>query len=128
MRLSMKSRLSWLVVILGIALVSMIAFGYGYFRWARWNSLQASIAQGRVLAGPSASETEALVRLLESPDAPLGERNRALWALGEMGDDSVLPILREMDRYEECEHATRICVRELRKAIWKLERSKCCTP
>jgi len=41
--------------------------------------------------------------------------------LGELGDPSALPHLRDLDTFEECDHATRICVYELRKAIGKLE-------
>ena len=60
---------------------------------------------------------EALVQLVQSDRHPLQERNRAVWALGRLRDRRCLPVLEQYYTGGECDHARRLCQRELRKAI-----------
>ena len=47
----------------------------------------------------------------------LRERNRAVWALGQLGDPRALPVLRSYYTGEECDHGQFLCQWELEKAI-----------
>ena len=47
----------------------------------------------------------------------LKERNQAVWALGQIGDPSALPLLKKYYTGEECRHDKFLCQWELEKAI-----------
>ena len=64
---------------------------------------------------------EALIAHVKCETCSLGERNRAVWALGQLGDERALPVL---DRYftgKPCDHSRGLCQRELKNAIKLLE-------
>ncbi|MFH1844229.1 MAG: hypothetical protein ABIF77_13570 [bacterium] len=44
---------------------------------------------------------EALLALTESEQNSYRDRNRAIWALGQLGDERALPLLRQLDSDEE---------------------------
>ena len=53
-------------------------------------------------------------------DAHLYRRNnRAIWALGQLGDPRALPFLRSLATGQPCDHETNICQGEVSKAIQK---------
>ena len=60
---------------------------------------------------------EALLAFVEDPDQSLPERDRAVWALGQLGDSRALPVLREYHTGKPCDHANTLCQREIEKAI-----------
>jgi hypothetical protein len=64
---------------------------------------------------------EALMRYVEDTTHSLRERNRAVWALGQLGDRRALPVLRKHYSGKPCDHANALCQRELGKAIELLE-------
>ena len=64
---------------------------------------------------------EALLQCLENTNHGLRERNQAVWALGQLGDQRALPTLRKHHSGGQCDHATALCQRELAKAIRLLE-------
>lgn len=59
----------------------------------------------------------ALMAYVESPAHSLRERNRAVWALGQLGDARALPVLEKHFTGRQCEHGRALCQHELRKAI-----------
>ena len=59
----------------------------------------------------------ALMAYVESPKHTLRERNRAVWALGQLGDARALPVLERHVTGKDCEHSRVLCQYELRKAI-----------
>lgn len=59
----------------------------------------------------------ALMAYIESPTHTLRERNRAVWALGQLGDARALPVLEKHFTGRACEHDLVLCQHELRKAI-----------
>ena len=62
-------------------------------------------------------------------DAHLYRRNnRAIWALGQLGDPRALPLLKGLATGQPCDHETNICQGEVCKAIQKLERNSCNFP
>lgn len=60
---------------------------------------------------------EALVACVEDSTLSLKERNRAIWALGQLGDRRALSVLRQHQTGQPCDHDHRLCERELGKAI-----------
>lgn len=59
----------------------------------------------------------ALMAYIESPTHTLRERNRAVWALGQLGDARALPLLEKHFTGSECDHGRVLCQHELSKAI-----------
>jgi hypothetical protein len=59
----------------------------------------------------------ALMAYVESPKHTLRERNRAVWALGQLGDARALPVQERQVTGRDCEHGRVLCQYELRKAI-----------
>lgn len=59
---------------------------------------------------------EALATMMESA-LPLRERNRAVWALGQLRDPRALPVLQRHYTGGPCDHVRHLCQDELRKAI-----------
>jgi len=64
---------------------------------------------------------EALMQCVEDSTHSLPERNRAVWALGQLGDRRALTTLRKYHTGSSCDHANALCQRELNKAINLLE-------
>ena len=60
---------------------------------------------------------EALVAYVESEDYSLRQRNLAVWALGQIGDERALPVLEKFHTGGPCDHDSRLCQGELQKAI-----------
>lgn len=65
--------------------------------------------------------TQAVIALLEDENAPLTERNRAAWALGQLGDRAALPALKKHLTGQQCDHERELCQHELVKAIKLIE-------
>jgi hypothetical protein len=59
----------------------------------------------------------ALMAYVESPTHTLRARNRAVWALGQLGDARALPVLEKHFTDGGCDHDRLLCQHELRKAI-----------
>ncbi len=64
---------------------------------------------------------EALLACAEDSSLSLKERNRAIWALGQLGDRRALSVLRAHQTGQPCDHVNRPCERELDKAIALLD-------
>jgi HEAT repeat protein len=59
----------------------------------------------------------ALMRLVGDGDLPLARRNRAVWALGRLGDPRALPLLEGLHTGDACDHEHALCQKELGKAV-----------
>ena len=62
-------------------------------------------------------DVQALVTYILSSDHSLRDRNRAIWAVGRLGDPRALPPLESLSTGGACHHESVPCQRELRKAI-----------
>lgn len=60
---------------------------------------------------------QALIAYAASENYTLKERNRAVWALGQIGDSRALPVLESFYTAGPCDHEKLLCRRELSKAI-----------
>lgn len=72
-----------------------------------------SFAQAEEQGGP----VEALVKVAAKEKYGLKDRNRSIWALGQLGDPSALPVLEGLATGGECDHASRVCQKEVCKAV-----------
>ncbi len=59
----------------------------------------------------------ALIAYAESDSHSWADRNRAVWALGQLRDARALPMLERNYVGEPCNHAQMLCQHELKKAI-----------
>lgn len=59
----------------------------------------------------------ALMAVANSAGAPVAERNRAIWALGQLGVRAALPMLSSLSTGAGCHHDTEICQHEVAKAM-----------
>ncbi|MBU2503042.1 hypothetical protein KJ682_17050 [bacterium] len=64
---------------------------------------------------------EALLVWIQSPHHTLEDRNRGVWALGQIGDPRALPVLEQYYHGGECDHERELCQRELKKAISRIK-------
>ena len=64
---------------------------------------------------------EAVLAYIESDSHSLRERNKAVWALGYLGDKRALPVLKKYYTGPPCDHDKYLCQGELEKAIKKCE-------
>jgi hypothetical protein len=71
-------------------------------------------------------KVEALAKFVRSDEYGYDARryranNRAIWALGQLGDQRALPFLRNLVTGQPCDHETNLCQGEIQEAIQKLE-------
>lgn len=59
----------------------------------------------------------ALMAQANSEEASLSDRNRAIWALGQLGSAEALPTLRSLWADQRCDHDSLICQHEVESAI-----------
>ena len=93
-----------------LVLVSYVGLGL-VIGW----EVQSAIAAAQELA--PGKPVSALLAVALSDGAPIRSRNRAVWALGQLGAREALPALESLVIDDKCDHETRICQHELRKAI-----------
>jgi len=60
---------------------------------------------------------EALVSFVDDEGNSLEDRNGAVWALGQLGDERALVVLNKYYTGGECDHDKYLCQHELKKAI-----------
>ena len=65
-------------------------------------------------------KVESLIAYVESENYTLGQRNNAVWALGNLKDKRALPFLQMLYTGEECNHQEALCQYEIKKAIDKI--------
>lgn len=84
-------------------------------------SLRSGIKQISNLASQEhpSDRIEALMAYVESENHSLRERNRAVWALGMIGDRRALPLMEKCWTGKPCDHDTTLCQGEVGKAIKK---------
>jgi len=71
----------------------------------------------KAVAKFSGDRIEALIATVNRETCSLHDRNRSVWALGQLRDKRALPVLYKYYTGKRCDHKTQICQNELRKAI-----------
>jgi hypothetical protein len=65
----------------------------------------------------SGDDTDALIAMMNAGDIPLKDRNRAVWALGQLGDRRAAAAIEKLLTGGPCDHTAAVCQRELKKAL-----------
>lgn len=99
-----------LVLVLA-ALVTTVAL-----RASITGSLRDIAAQARHASPAAPDDVTALLAWVEDETLPVAERNRGVWALGQLRDPRALPLLHSLE-VETCRHGEDICQHELQKAV-----------
>ncbi|MGB2864534.1 MAG: hypothetical protein WBC05_14495 [Sedimentisphaerales bacterium] len=118
------SRLAIVRKVLVYGTLSCLAFLLVAFVMLWW-SLSSSIKEISAEATQQypGDRVEALITYVNSENHSLRQRNRAVWALGQIGDDRALPVLEKSYTGGPCDHDNLLCQRELQKAIKKCKSS-----
>ena len=104
------------VIILG-ALIGLVfvCIIYGYACWNIRSGVKEISAEA-VREYP-VERVDALIEYVQSEKHSLKDRNSAVWALGQLGDERALPVLEKFYVGEPCDHDKYLCQRELKHAI-----------
>ena len=89
--------------------------GYVYICFSIRSSVKEISAQA-VQQYPG-DRVEALMTYVASDKHSLRQRNRSVWALGQIGDEQALPVLEKYRTGQPCDHSSQLCQREIGKAI-----------
>jgi hypothetical protein len=113
-----RSRLTNVKKVLGYGALSCLAFLLLAFVLICW-SIRSSVKDmsAEAVGAFPGDRVEALMTYVDSDNHSLRQRNRAVWALGQIGDKRALPVLEKWYTGGPCEHDTSLCQRELSKAI-----------
>ena len=79
-------------------------------------SLRDISGQARLARPDAADDVTALLAWVADDSLPVAERNRGVWALGQLRDPRALPLLLSLE-VETCRHGQDICQHELQKAV-----------
>ncbi len=93
----------------------LLAFAYGMACWNIGAGVK-SISEEAVEIYPG-NVVPALMDYMDSKEHSLHKRNRAVWALGQLGDPMALPALNKYYTGRPCDHFRFLCQHELKKAI-----------
>ena len=88
---------------------------YAYACWNIGSSVKDIIV--RATQEYSGDRVEALIAYMQSEKHNLRNRNRSVWALGQIGDKRALSVLEKFHIGEPCDHNKYLCQYELKKAI-----------
>ena len=103
-----------LVAVCGLAL--LIISG-GFVLISFWIGADVRTISRVAMQQYEGDRVEALLQFVEDANHSLKDRNRAVWALGQLGDRRALPVLGKYYTGEPCDHRTALCQHELGKAI-----------
>ena len=94
---------------------SLLFVGYLFICFSIRSSVKEISAQA-VQVHPG-DRVQALMTYVEAKNHSLRKRNRAVWALGQIGDSRAVPVLEKFRTGRPCDHSSQLCQRELEKAI-----------
>jgi hypothetical protein len=120
MRLNVPATLWKLVLGVSAVLLLFVIAGYAVV----FASIHADVND----AGRSAmtrypgDRVQALCTLVDCQICSLDERNRAVWALGQLRDARALPTLMKYYTRQKCNHESDLCQHDLQKAVEAIQR------
>ena len=97
------------------AVVGVVFLAYGGICLAIGAGMDDAVTKAK-LTFPGDPE-EALIAMATSEDVVLKDRNRAIWALGQLGDVRALAPLESLLTGKPCDHSAAVCQREVKKAL-----------
>jgi hypothetical protein len=119
-----SSRLTGVKKVLVYGTLSCLVFLLVAFVMLFW-SIRSSIKEISAEAAQlyPGDRIEALITYVKDENRSLRQRNRAVWALGQIGDKRALPVLTASYTGGPCDHDNFLCQGELQKAIKKCKSS-----
>jgi HEAT repeat protein len=98
-----------------VCLLAVLFTAYVMICW----SIRSSVRQisAEAVSQYPGDRIVALMSYVDSDDHSLRQRNRAVWALGQIGDPRALATLTKWYTGQPCDHDKSLCQRELAKAI-----------
>jgi hypothetical protein len=109
-----RSRRWWLHRGMAVAGASLIV-ALPAVSWAIASGVRA--ASGVAMREYGGDPVSALMAFAAAPSQSLRDRNRAVWALGQLGDPRALVLLEQLYTGKPCDHSRQLCQRDLKKAI-----------
>lgn len=103
------------------AAVVIAGVGVAYVSVSLWIGSDVKKTAREALRQHKGDRVEALIAYAQSSEHSLRERNRAVWALGQLGDRRALATLTNLRTGRPCDHDSELCQRELAKAIELVE-------
>lgn len=108
--------------VLGVSAVFLLFVIAGYAAvFATIHAGVADAARSAMTKYPG-DRVQSLCTLVECQTCSLAERNRAVWALGQLRSARALPILMKYYTRLDCNHASDLCQHELQKAVEAVQR------
>jgi hypothetical protein len=101
---------------LGIVLLCGLSLLFLGTSYVIGQQVQDVVSQARQ-SGYEGDVIPSLLSLVLDEEAPLSERNSAIWALGQLGASEALTTLEAFHTGEDCDHTHDLCQHELGKAI-----------
>ncbi len=111
----MKTRL-----IIAIAGLVVVLAGFVYLNIQIDSAVEKNCQEVMQLY-PDLSQNEALMKAVVSEELSLVHRNELVWTIGRLRIKEALPLLNSYYDQQECDHETRLCQDELKKAIKRCE-------
>ena len=113
-----KSRFAAAKKTLGYGSLCCLAFLFIAFVLICW-SIRTSVKEmsAEAVGEYPGDRITALMAYVDSGNHSLRQRNRAVWALGQIGDKRALPVLEKWYTGQPCDHKNSLCQYELGKAI-----------
>lgn len=98
--------------------LTFLVFVLIVYAWACWD-IRSSVREisAKATQQYSGDRVEALIKYVQSEEHGLRNRDRAVWALGRIGDERALSMLEKFYVGEPCDHNKYLCQYELKKAI-----------
>lgn len=110
--------MTWKVLRIGLPAIALIAVaGLLAVRVGIVHGIDAASDKALAAYPGSPDRVSALMSFVNDPEQSLADRDRAVWALGQMRDSRALPVLWIHAKDEECRHGDQLCRYELAKAI-----------
>jgi hypothetical protein len=103
---------TWIIAL--VTLVVLYSALAGLAWWVRLGAHDVAVQAQHDFAG---DEVQALLGVVQSERHSLTDRNRAVYALGLIGDARALPVLQRFYTGGDCDHARLLCQKELHKAL-----------
>jgi hypothetical protein len=118
------SRLRW-ILLKGIPIVLLICV-VGIILFSLWIELHIKKVCAEATQKYPGDKIEALMKSVETEISGYraniySANNHIFWALGQLGDKSALPFLKDLSTGQPCDHETNLCQGEIQEAIHKLE-------
>ena len=112
-----KRSISKVLTMFAACVAVLACVGLALTTWSINNGVRERSALARE-AHPKAEDSAlALMEYISSESHSLEQRNRAVWALGRLGDARGLTVLQSSYSGEQCVHEAFLCQHELEKAI-----------